>query len=124
MSIPAVHLSYLGLCLALTLYFGRDLSRKNRLFLLEVFRGNRELATSVLRPIMGGFYLVTLADIVSSAAPMEGFANFWQDLQFESGKFGFFLFVLGAMHFVSVFLLSRMTQNARRNGNHGESILA
>jgi len=28
------------------------------------------------------------------------------------------------MHLVSVFLLGRMSQSARRNGNHGESILA
>jgi len=124
MNITVVQLGYLGICLALTIYFGISLHRRNRIFLMDVYRGNSGLASSIHRLITAGFFLVMTGDVVATGLDSPASSNFWFDLQAQAGKFGFFLFLLGAMHLVSVFLLGRMSQSARRNGNHGESILA
>lgn len=55
MSVVACYSSYLVISVALTVWVARTLYRSGRVFLLDAFRGNEELADSVNRLLVVGF---------------------------------------------------------------------
>ena len=54
------HLAYLSISVALTVWVARTLHRNGRVFLVECFRGNTELADSVNHLLLVGFYLINV----------------------------------------------------------------
>lgn len=106
--LPSIYVAYLALGAAMTLWVAHVLFRYGAPFLREAFRGNVELADSVNRLLVVGFYLVSLgyvcATLSSSDAP-EGIAG---ALELLSGKFGKLLIVLGSMHFLNLFMLAKL----------------
>ena len=51
-TIDYTYVVYLGISVALTLWVGRTLHRGGRVFLVDVFKGNAELADSVNRLLL------------------------------------------------------------------------
>ncbi len=103
---------YLALSVPLTVWVARTLHRNGRVFLIDCFQGNRELADSVNHLLVVGFYLVNIG-FVSLHLKLTGSVEESRGV-FEalSGKVGVVLLVLGAMHFFNLYVLTRM----RRRG--------
>ena len=59
----AAYLVYLAISLGLTLWVGRTLFRNGRVFLVDIFKGNTELADSVNHLLVVGFYLINFGYI-------------------------------------------------------------
>jgi hypothetical protein len=106
---------YLLLSIVLTIWVARTLFVNGRVFLVDVFRGNDQLADSVNHLLVVGFYLVNLGYI--TLALKLGYDV--QDLRFSiealSRKVGGVLLVLGFMHFFNLFVFSRIRQRAVYN---------
>ena len=63
MYVIACYFSYLAISIALTIWVARTLKNSGRVFLIEAFHGNQDLADSVNRLLVVGFYLINVGYI-------------------------------------------------------------
>ena len=102
------YLAYLAISVSLTVWVAQTLHKNGRIFLIDVFDGNQQLADSVNHLLVVGFYLLNLGyvslalklgyDIETTAAGIEAL----------SWKVGLVLVVLGAMHFFNLLVFSQI----------------
>jgi hypothetical protein len=124
MYVLTCYLSYLAISILLTVWVARTLHRSGRVFLVEAFHGNQELADSVNRLLVVGFYLVNAGYIALALKTSEPLTSAREVIEIESGKIGVVLLILGAMHFFNIFVLGRMRRRTPHHARRGESILA
>jgi hypothetical protein len=118
------YLSYLAISIGFTVWVARTLHKSGRVFLVDAFHGNTELADSVNHLLVVGFYLINVGYITVALKTTEAPATSREVIELESGKVGVVLLILGAMHFFNIFVLGRMRHKARSRANHRESMLA
>ena len=124
MYVLTCYLSYLAISTALTVWVARTLHKSGRVFLVDAFHGNTELADSVNHLLVVGFYLINVGYIAVALKTTDALTTSREVIELESGKVGVVLLILGAMHFFNIFVLGRMRYKARSRANHRESILA
>jgi hypothetical protein len=93
----------------LTVWVARTLHRNGRIFLVECFRGNAELADSVNHLLVVGFYLINIGYVALALKYGVAAEDAQRALETLSTKVGLVLLVLGFMHFfnLAVFALLR-----------------
>src|ERR1043165_963465 len=106
------HLTYLAISIALTVWVARTLHRNGRIFLVDCFRGNNELADSVNHLLVVGFYLINIGYVTLALKYGVPAANAKEAVESLSTKIGLVLLVLGFMHFFNLYVFTRM----RRRG--------
>ena len=106
------YLVYLAISIGLTVWVARTLFRNGRRFLVDVFGGDEGLADSVNHLLVVGFYLINLG-YVSLALTLHGRVvnDARGSIEALSWKVGTVLVVLGAMHFLNLFVFSRMRRH-------------
>lgn len=102
------HLAYLAISIALTIWVARTLHRNGRIFLVECFRGNTELADSVNHLLVVGFYLINIGYVTLALKYGVAAADAQEALESLSTKIGLVLLVLGFMHFFNLAVFTRM----------------
>lgn len=102
------HLAYLAISIALTIWVARTLHRNGRIFLVECFRGNTELADSVNHLLVVGFYLINIGYVTLALKYGVAAADAQEALESLSTKIGLVLIVLGFMHFFNLAVFTRM----------------
>ena len=107
------YLLYLGISIALTVWVARTLFKNGRIFLVDVFRGNADLADSVNHLLVVGFYLINLGYVALALKVGAEVASLQQTIEALSGKVGLVLLVLGLMHFFNLYVFSRMRRRSR-----------
>lgn len=108
MPVAACYLSYLAISITLTVWVARTLHRSGRVFLLDAFHGNAELADSVNQLLVVGFYLINAGYIALALKTTDPLHDLRAMIELESGKIGVVLLILGAMHFFNMLVLARM----------------
>ena len=108
MAIVACYSSYLAISIALTVWVARTLYRSGRVFLLDAFHGNGELADSVNHLLVVGFYLINIGYIALALKTTNPLATVREAIELESTKIGVVLLILGGMHFFNMYVLARM----------------
>ena len=102
------HITYLVASIMLTIWVARTLFKNSRIFLVDTFRGNAELADSVNHLLVVGFYLINIGYVTLAlqygAKPRELAGA----IEVLSTKVGLGLLVLGAMHFFNLAVFSKM----------------
>ncbi|HYU31507.1 MAG TPA: hypothetical protein VEW48_05040 [Thermoanaerobaculia bacterium] len=111
------YLLYLGISIALTVWVARTLHKNGRIFLVDVFRGNGELADSVNHLLVVGFYLINLGYVTRVLKIGYEVGTLQQSIEALSEKVGLVLLVLGLMHFFNLFVFSRMRRRSRLESN-------
>lgn len=112
--IVVTYIAYICLSVLLTVWVAQTLHKNGRVFLVDVFNGNESLADSVNHLLVVGFYLINLG-YVSLALKLSNQVETAQaGIEALSWKIGLVLIVLGGMHFVNLFIFSRIH---RRPGN-------
>lgn len=99
---------YLAIALPLTVWVAKNLYTNARVFLVECFRGDADLADSVNRLLVVGFYLVNFGFVtlyLKLAQEVEDARGIFEAL---STKLGVVLLVLGGMHFFNLLVFTRM----------------
>jgi hypothetical protein len=112
MPVAICYSSYLAISIGLTIWVARTLYRSGRVFLLDAFRGNEQLADSVNHLLVVGFYLINVGYITLALKTTGSLATFREMIELESTKIGVVLLILGVMHFFNILVLARM----RRRG--------
>jgi hypothetical protein len=112
MYIAGCYFSYLAISIALTIWVARTLYASGRIFLVDAFHGNAELADSVNKLLVVGFYLINVGYIALALKTTEPLTDFRQVIERESKKLGVVLLILGGMHFFNMFVLARMRRRS------------
>jgi len=104
---------YLPISVALTVWVARTLHRNGRVFLIDRFHGNTELADNVNHLLVVGFYLINIGYITLALRYGNKPESLQGAIEFLSTKVGLVLLVLGAMHFFNLMVFSKMKQHSR-----------
>jgi hypothetical protein len=112
MNVAACYFSYLAISIALTVWVARTLHRSGRVFLIDAFHGNVELADSVNHLLVVGFYLINFGYIAFALTTDSPMATFRQIIELESVKIGVVLLILGGMHFFNILVFAKMRSRA------------
>jgi hypothetical protein len=114
------YLAYLALSIAATIWVARTLHRNGRIFLIDCFHGNKELADSVNHLLVVGFYLINVG-FVALALRFGVLANDAKEaLESLSTKMGLVLLVLGFMHFFNLAVFT----SCRKKALHAKALEA
>src|SRR5262245_16696097 len=110
--IIGTHLCYLAISIVLTVWVARTLHRNGRVFLVDCFHGNTELADSVNHLLVVGFYLINVGFVTLALKYGTAAANVQEAIETLSTKVGLVLLVLGVMHFFNLGIFTRMRKRA------------
>lgn len=105
-----LYLSYLLISIVLTVWVARTLHKNGRIFLVDCFNGREEMADSVNHLLVVGFYLINIGYVVLALKTDTPPADLQQVIENLSSKVGVVLLVLGGMHFLNLFIFSRLHQ--------------
>lgn len=111
------HLTYLAISIALTVWVARTLHRNGRIFLVDCFRGNNELADSVNHLLVVGFYLINIGYVTLALKYGVTATDAKEAVESLSTKIGLVLLVLGFMHFFNLFVFTRMRRRGLNTGH-------
>jgi hypothetical protein len=113
MFIVSAYFVYLAISLSVTIWVAHTLHRRGRVFLVDAFDGQEELADSVNHLLVVGFYLINVGYVAFALKTTENPVNLRQAIELVSDKLGLVLLVLGGMHFFNVYIFSRVRRRAR-----------
>jgi len=103
-----LYLIYLGISILLTVWVAQTLHKNGRIFLVDCFGGNEPMADSVNHLLVVGFYLINFGYVTLALKTDEPPADTQQIIENLSSKIGIVLLVLGGMHFLNLFIFSKM----------------
>jgi hypothetical protein len=106
------YLTYLAISLGVTIWVAGTLHKNGRVFLVNAFQGNTELADSINHLLVVGFYLVNLGYMALALRTYATVDTPRQVIELLSDKVGMILVVLGIMHFLNLYVFNRL----RRRG--------
>jgi hypothetical protein len=106
------YVGYLVLSIGLTVWVARTLWKNGRVFLIDSFLGNAELADSVNHLLVVGFYLINVGFVSLALKYGDKPVDLPGAIESLSTKVGMVLIVLGVMHFFNLYVFTRM----RRRG--------
>ena len=115
MNIVWSYLIYLAISVAVASWVGWTLHKNGRMFLVEIFRGEEDLADSVNHLLVVGFYLVSIGFVTSALrfGIEPDRMDIAEAIELVSTKVGVVLLVLGSLHFLNLFLFSRLRWRVR-----------
>lgn len=116
MNIAICYFSYLAISIGLTVWVARTLHSSGRVFLIDAFHGNAELADSVNHLLVVGFYLINVGYIALALKTSYAMNTLRQAIELEIVKIGVVLLILGAMHFFNIMVFAKMRHRARTEG--------
>jgi hypothetical protein len=108
MYIVISYAAYLVISLGVTIWVANTLHRNGRVFLVDAFRGNAELADSVNHLLVVGFYLINIGYVTLALRTTATLHNLRESIELFSDKIGLVLLILGLMHFFNLFIFSQM----------------
>jgi hypothetical protein len=117
MYIVGCYASYLLISLAVTIWVARTLHKNGRVFLVDAFHGNAELADSVNHLLVVGFYLINIGYVTLALRTSGNLDTLRASIELVSDKIGIVLLVLGGMHFFNLFVFSRMRKRSQLNSS-------
>jgi hypothetical protein len=108
MYIVIAYTAYLAISLAVTIWVARTLEHNGRVFLVDAFHGNTELADSVNRLLVVGFYLINVGYVTLALHTSAMLDSTRSAIELICDKIGAVLLVLGLMHFFNLYLFNRL----------------
>jgi len=115
MNVAACYFVYLAISVALTVWVAKTLHKNGRIFLVEAFHGNADLADSVNHLLVVGFYLINIGYIALALSTRASLATLREAIELESTKIGVVLLILGVMHFFNIAVFAKMRYKATRH---------
>jgi len=106
------YIIYLWVGIALTLWVAHILFKNAKVFFSDIFGHNEELAGSVNHLLKAGFYLVNIGLVMYLLEHSTTINNYKTLLEVLSVKVGGVILLLGAMHFLNVYILFKLRRKA------------
>ena len=108
MNVAVCYFVYLLISITLTVWVARTLHKNGRIFLVDAFHGNTDLADSVNHLLVVGFYLINVGYIALALKTRAPLTTLREVIELESVKIGVVLLILGAMHFFNILVFAKM----------------
>lgn len=108
------YLLYLAISVRITVWVARTLHANGRIFLVDSFQGNTDLADSVNQLLVVGFYLINIGYVSLMLRLGDKPHTLEEVIEFISYKVGLVLLILGVMHFFNVYVINRFRERASR----------
>lgn len=109
------YLIYLPITILLTIWVGHMLFKNGKIFLVDIFHNNMELARSVNKLLLVGFYLINIGYAVYTLAITNWIENYREMMEALSHKIGAIILILGVMHFGNLLIFYKLR---KRNLGH------
>ena len=106
------YMLYLALTISITIWVTRNLFRNGKVFLVDIFHGNKELADSVNNLLLVGFYLINLGYAVYTLQVTSSISNAQEVIEKLSIKIGLIILILGGMHFFNLYIFFTLRKRA------------
>lgn len=106
------YLVYLVISIAVTVWVARTLHLNGRVFLVDSFLGNEELADSVNHLLVVGFYLLNFGFVSVALRYGNKPLTLEEAIVYLSTKIGLVLLVLGVVHLFNIRTFSSMRRRA------------
>lgn len=116
------YILYLVISIALTIWVARTLFKNGRTFLVDIFHGNTELADSVNKLLVVGFYLINIGYAVLSLKIMGEIDSYQHVIERLSYKVGAIILILGAMHFFNLYVFFKLRNRAKDQMEYGANV--
>ncbi|MFT3825539.1 MAG: hypothetical protein QM731_16590 [Chitinophagaceae bacterium] len=117
------YLIYLVITILLTIWVARTLFRNGGIFLVDIFHGNKELATAVNKLLLTGFYLINIGYAVYTLRIHEPVDTLQGMIEILSIKTGAIILILGCMHFLNMLIFFKLRKKAVQERIHAQSNL-
>jgi hypothetical protein len=114
---------YLIITIALTMWVARTLFKNGKVFLVDIFHGNRELADSVNNLLLVGFYLINIGYAVYTLQVTNSIVNTQEVIEVLSLKIGLIILILGAMHFFNLYIFFTLRKKATQEAKYKAPIV-
>jgi hypothetical protein len=108
------YITYLPISIALTVWVARSLFRNGRVFLIEIFHNNTELADSVNKLLIVGFYLLNIGYATVSLQIAEKIEGWQRLIEVLSFKIGAIILILGAIHFLNLYVFFKLRARSKQ----------
>ena len=109
-----IYIFYTIISIAMTAWVARTLHKNGRIFLLEAFNDNEEMADAVNHLLVVGFYLINVGFILLFLHYGAKPESLVEGIEYIATKLGVVLLSLGVMHFFNMFNFDRMRKKGRR----------
>lgn len=103
---------YMLVTVTVTIWVARTLFRNGKIFLIDIFHGNKELADAVNNLLVVGFYLVNIGYAVVTLRVVGNINNTREVIEVLSAKIGAIILILGCMHFLNMFIFFTLRKRA------------
>ena len=115
---------YLIITICLTIWVARALFKNGKVFLIDIFHGNKELADSVNNLLLVGFYLINLGYAIYTLKLTTEIVNTQEIIENLSFKIGLIILILGGMHFFNLYIFFTLRKRALQEKRMGRNINA
>ena len=109
--------AYLFISIISTMIVAKVLFKNGRIFLIDIFHGNKDLADSVNKLLLAGFYLINIGYIALALKETYMIQSYQIVFERLSHKIGIIILILGAMHFFNLFLFFNLRKKSKLNSN-------
>ena len=103
---------YTAITIVVTVWVAYTLFRNGKVFLIDIFHGNKDLADAVNNLLLVGFYLVNIGYAVYTLRVAEEIISARILIEVLSLKIGAIILILGGMHFFNMFVFFRLRKRA------------
>jgi hypothetical protein len=107
----------LAISLGVTVWVAATLHRNGRVFLVDAFHGNADLADSVNKLLVVGFYLINVGYVTLAMRTRDALGDARAAIELVCDKIGVVLLVLGVMHFFNLYVFNRLRTRGRSFGD-------
>lgn len=104
---------YLIISICLTVWVAKVLFKNGRIFLVDIFHGNNDLADSVNKLLVVGFYLINIGYMSLVLKETGAINNSQLVVEVLSRKLGYIILILGAMHFFNLTVFFKLRNRAQ-----------
>ena len=103
---------YVAITIVVTIWVARTLFKNGKIFLIDIFHGNKDLADAVNNLLVVGFYLINIGYAVYTLRVADRVDNARDVIEILSLKLGAIILILGCMHFMNMFIFFRLRRRA------------
>jgi hypothetical protein len=97
---------------AITIWVAYTLFKNGKVFLIDIFHGNKDLADAVNNLLLVGFYLINIGYAVYTLRTENLVQENREMIEVLSLKLGAIILILGGMHFLNMFIFFRLRKRA------------
>jgi cadmium resistance protein CadD (predicted permease) len=105
---------YLLISISLTIWVAKVLFKNGRIFLVDIFHGQTELADSVNKLLVVGFYLINIGYMSLALKEVDKIPGAQEVVEVLSHKLGWIILILGGMHFLNLTIFFKLRNKAKQ----------